>query len=260
MSPRWRCSWRWYAATCKSCAASCAKCSGDLVGVAGRAVCCAGTGRTCCTCCALMQPMDVARYSCPAAFSESSLLCDERIALNVYGFYYGEVAVPVAQVDVPVRATKFLTITPSYLYYEVPPSGLNKPRTPGAGFHRHVRGEPISNRRDSEVLHSPIRDLRPQHVCQKVSSDAMKSTAIASESAIAHPLAVDGHIWKPFANYEAFYERANGGWNRDRVMAGVTLPLQKHVSFQPSYIWDNNRVRGLRDINYLQFGLIVSTK
>ena len=50
----------------------------------------------------------------------------DRVALNVYGFYYGEVAVPVAQVDVPVRMTRFLTITPSYLYYEVPPSGLAK--------------------------------------------------------------------------------------------------------------------------------------
>ena len=37
----------------------------------------------------------------------------DRVALNVYGFYYGEVATPVAQVDVPVRMTKFLTITPS---------------------------------------------------------------------------------------------------------------------------------------------------
>ena len=39
-----------------------------------------------------------------------------------------------------------------------------------------------------------------------------------------------------------------------------TLPLAKHVSFQPSYIWENNRVPGLRDVNYLQFGLIVSTR
>ena len=43
-------------------------------------------------------------------------------------------------------------------------------------------------------------------------------------------------------------------------MAGVTCRSLKHVSFQPSYIWDNYRVRGLRDVNYLQFGLIVSTK
>jgi hypothetical protein len=81
--------------------------------------------------------------------------------------------------------------------------------------------------------------------------------------AIAHPLMVDGHIWKPFASFEAFYDRANGGnggWTRTRVMAGATVPLLKHVSFQPSYVRDNYRVRGLRDVNYLQFGLIVSTK
>ncbi len=55
---------------------------------------------------------------------------------------------------------------------------------------------------------------------------------------IAHPLAVHGHIWKPFATYEAFYERSNGGWNRRSRLAGVTLPLMKHVSFQPSYMWE----------------------
>ena len=46
-----------------------------------------------------------------------SLLCRIAISVNVYGFYYGEVDAPVAQVDVPIRTTRFLTITPSYLYY-----------------------------------------------------------------------------------------------------------------------------------------------
>ena len=77
---------------------------------------------------------------------------------------------------------------------------------------------------------------------------------------IAHPISVDGHIWKAFANYEGFYERQNGGWNRNRYSAGVTLPLEKRVSFQPSYVWDDNRVRGLKDMSYLQFGVIVSTR
>ena len=57
-----------------------------------------------------------------------------RIALNLYGFYFGEVDVPVTQVGVPIRTTKFLTITPSYLYYEVPPSGLNGATEPAASF------------------------------------------------------------------------------------------------------------------------------
>ena len=83
----------------------------------------------------LMHAMDVARYSCPGAFwaSDRSGARPDR-SRNLYGFYYGEVNVPVAQVDVPIRTTKFLTITPSYLYYEVPPSGLDKAaQTPG-GF------------------------------------------------------------------------------------------------------------------------------
>ncbi len=63
----------------------------------------------------------------------------DRVALNVYGFYYGKVAVPVAQVDVPVRITKFLTVTPSYLYYEVPPSGLDKASAYPARFATRSR-------------------------------------------------------------------------------------------------------------------------
>ena len=95
----------------------------------------------------------------------------DRVALNVYGFYYGEVAVPVAQVDVPVQMTKFLTITPSYLYYEVPPSGLNKAseHTLQASL---TRLEENQFRIDGTLKFSILRtrDLRPQHVCQEVSS------------------------------------------------------------------------------------------
>ena len=59
---------------------------------------------------------------------------NDRVSVNVYGFYYGDVEVPVAQVDVPIRTTRFLTITPSYLYYEVPPSGLDTASQRPAGF------------------------------------------------------------------------------------------------------------------------------
>ena len=30
----------------------------------------------------------------------------------------------------------------------------------------------------------------------------------------------------------------DGGWNRERMWTGVTLPLNKRVSFQPSYMWE----------------------
>jgi hypothetical protein len=195
----------------------------------------------------------------PGAFLGFFTPVRDRIALNLYGFYYGEVAVPVAQVDLSVRMTKFLTITPSYLYYEVPPSGLAKASAYPARFADTF--EENQFRIDGTLkfsIHAFEISDRNMYVRRFRPTDDMNR--YRHRIAIAHPVAVNGSIWKPFVSYEAFYERTNGGWNRDRVMAGATVPLRQHVSFQPAYIWDNYRVRGLRDVNYLQFGLIVSAK
>jgi hypothetical protein len=183
----------------------------------------------------------------------------DRIALTVYGFYYGEVKAPVAQVDVPLRATNFLTITPSYLYYEVPPSGLNAATEAGTGFTDTF--EENQFRIDATVKFSIRRfEISDRNMYVRRFRPTDEINRYRHRLGIAHPLAVSGHTGKAFANYEAFYERQNSGWNRHRIAAGVTLPLQKRVSVQPSYIWEHNRVRGLRDISYLQVGLIVSAK
>jgi hypothetical protein len=56
----------------------------------------------------------------PSPWLNVNVPVQERVALKLYGFFIGgELDVPSAQVDVPVRTTKFLTITPSYLYYSV---------------------------------------------------------------------------------------------------------------------------------------------
>jgi hypothetical protein len=164
----------------------------------------------------------------------------DRIALSLYGFYYGEVGAPVAQVDVPVQIAKFLTVTPSYLYYEVPPSGLAKASAYPARFadmfeenQFRVDGTLRLSFRAFEISdrNMYVRRFRPTDEINRY----------RHRIAIAHPVAVNGHIWKPFVSYEAFYEQTNGGWNRDRFMAGTTLPVSRHVY-------------------YLQFGVIVSTK
>jgi hypothetical protein len=195
----------------------------------------------------------------PGSFLAVIAPIQDRIAVNLYGFYYGEVNAPVGQVDVPIRATKFLTITPSYLYYQVPPSGLDKATDRGTGFtdtfeenqfridgtlRFSVHGFEIADRNMYVRRFRPTDDINRYR--QRVG--------------IAHPLVVNGHTWKPFANYEGFYEPQNGGWNRNRISAGMTIPLEKRVSLQPSYIWESNRVRGVRDINYFQLGVIVSTR
>ena len=182
----------------------------------------------------------------------------KQIDLKLYGFYIGDLQVPVAQVDVPIRMAKFLTVTPSYMGYSVPASGLNEitPR-PGAftdSYEEHqfrVDGTVAFAVRKFEISarNMYVRRFRP------TPTDDMNR--YRGRIAIAHPLAVQGRIWKPFASYETFYEQT-GGWNRERIWTGVTLPLNKRVFLQPSYMWETSE--GSRAVDYLLFGLIVNTR
>jgi hypothetical protein len=176
-----------------------------------------------------------------------------------YGFYIGELKAPVGQLDVTFRATRFLTITPSYMYYSVPASGLNKLAPEPVGFtdsyHEH------QFRIDGTVTF-PVRkfelSVRNMYVRRFRPGGADDLNRYRGRIVIAHPLKVGGSSWKPFASWETYYDGGGGGWNKDRIWTGVTLPLMKQVSFQPSYLWEKSD--GLKDINYLLFGLIVSTK
>lgn len=181
-----------------------------------------------------------------------------QVGIKLYGFYVGDVKVPAAQVDVPIRAAKFLTITPSYLYNWIPPSGLNKVSAQPREFSDSYEEQQF---RIDGTLTFPIHKFeisaRNMYVRRFRPAPIDDINRYRGRISIAHPLSVQGRIWKPFASYESFYER-NGGWNRDRVWTGVTLPLAKQVSFQPSYMWESSQ--GNRDIHYLLFGVFISTK
>jgi uncharacterized protein DUF2490 len=182
----------------------------------------------------------------------------ERIALKISGFYIGELETPVAQVDVAIRAAKFLTITPSYMGYRAPARGLNR-LTPQPGrftdsYEEHqfrIDGTVAFAIRKLElsVRNMYVRRFRPDPL-----DDINRYRGRIS---LAHPLAVGGRTWKPFAMYETFYER-EGGWNRDRIWSGVTLPVTKRLFVQPSYMYENSK--GSRDIHYVLLGLIVNTR
>ena len=152
----------------------------------------------------------------------------KQIALKLSGFYIGDLKVPVAQFDVPIRTTKFLTVTPSYMGYSVPASGLNEITPQPGGFtdsyeeHQfRIDGTFAFAIRKFEISarNMYVRRFRP--------TPADDSNRYRGRIAVAHPLAVQGRIWKPFASYETFYEWRNGGWNRERLWTGVTLPLKQ---------------------------------
>ena len=194
----------------------------------------------------------------PSAWVVVSTPVQKQIDLKLTGFYVGSLDTPVAQVDVPIRTTKFLTVTPSYMYYTAPASGLNKlPPQPGGftdSYDEHqfrIDGTVAFAVRKFEISgrNMYVRRFRP--------ALANDTNRYRGKIAIAHPLTVRGRMWKPFAAYETYYEQ-DGGWNRERIWTGVTLPLNKRVFFQPSYLWENSK--GRRSIDYVLFGLIVNTR
>jgi hypothetical protein len=194
----------------------------------------------------------------PSAWLVATVPVQRRIDVKAYGFYIGELKTPVAQIDVPIRAAKFLTITPSYMYYSVPPSGLDeitpKPRRFSDSYDEHqfrIDGTVMFAVRkfDISARNMYVRRFRPG------SLDDMNR--YRGRISVSHPLAVYGRTLRPFTSYEAFYE-PTGGWNRDRVWSGVTVPVTKRVALQPSYMWESST--GSRDVNYVLFGLIVSAR
>jgi len=201
----------------------------------------------------------------PTGWIELITPVQQRVDLKLYGFYIGDLKAPSAQVDATFRATKFLSITPSYLYYSVPVSGLNELANLSRGFTS--RYEEQQFRIDGTVMFSIhkleisdrnmyVKRFLPTYAYAGQSLPEKEINRYRNRIAVAHPLTVKGHTVKPFASYEAFYDQGSG-WTKNRVWTGVTVPVAKHVSFQPSYMWEGTN--GIKDVNYVMFGLIFRT-
>jgi Protein of unknown function (DUF2490) len=202
----------------------------------------------------------------PTGWAELIAPVQQRVDLKLYGFYIGELKAPSAQFDATFRATKFLSITPSYLYYSIPASGLHDLANRSGGFTHTV--EEHQFRIDGTVMFSVrkfeitqrnmyVRRFLPTYLYAGKSLPAKEINRYRNRIGVAYPLAVKGHIWKPFVSYEAFYDQGSG-WTKNRVWTGVTVPLRKDVSFQPSYMWEGTQ--GIKDVKYLMFGLIFRTR
>jgi Protein of unknown function (DUF2490) len=202
----------------------------------------------------------------PSGWAELIAPVQKRIDLKFYGFYIGNAKAPSAQFDATFRLTKFLSITPSYLYYSLPASGLDELANHSRGFTNTYDEHQF--RIDGTVgfsLHKFEISDRNMYVSRFLQTYEYAGRSLPSKEinryrnriAVAHPLLVKGQVWKPFASYEAFYDQGSG-WTKNRVWSGVTVPLQKYVSFQPSYMWEGTQ--GIKDMHYLMFGLIFTTK
>jgi hypothetical protein len=192
----------------------------------------------------------------PTGWVQLTVPVQKRVDVKFLGFFIGEVNAPAAQLDVTFRATKFLSITPSYLYYSVPASGLNELANRSRGFKHSFQEHQF--RIDGTVGFSIHKlEISDRNMYVRRFLPTSNINRYRNRIAFAYPVPVKGHTWKPFASYEAFYDEGSG-WTKNRAWTGVTVPLGKHVSFQPSYMWEGTK--GIKDLNYIMFGLILRTK
>jgi len=194
----------------------------------------------------------------PSAWLVLNTRVQKDIAFKAYGFYIGGLQVPVVQLDLPIRTTKFLTITPSYMYYSVPASGLDQlPPQPGSFTNSYGEQQLRIDGTTAFAFRKLEISVRNMYVRRFRPTPANGINRYRGRAAVAYPLAVHGHTLKPFASYETFYEHI-GGWNRTRLWSGLTLPVNKRFAVQPSYLWESSD--GSRNIHYLLLGLIANTR
>ncbi len=192
----------------------------------------------------------------PTGYVQLTVPVQSRVAVNLYGFYIGELGVPIALAEVPIKATKFLTITPGYLYVAVPASGLNLLAPTARGFTRTYQEHQFRAAGTVRFsLHGFAISDRNMYVRRFRPADDINR--YRNRIQVAYPLEIKGHSLKPFVFDEGFYDRGHGGWIRNWASAGIEIQLAKHVAFQPFYVRQTSR--GFRDINFFVVGLIFTT-
>src|SRR6202040_1571782 len=151
----------------------------------------------------------------PSGWVELITPVQQRVDLKLYGFYIGELKAPSAQVDATIGVTKFLSITPSYLYYSIPASGLNELANVSRGFAHTLEEQQF--RIDGTVVFSFHKfEISERNMYVRRFLATSEINRYRNRIAVAHPLTVKNHIVKPFASYEAFHDQGSG-WTKNRV-------------------------------------------
>src|SRR5215467_407177 len=75
---------------------------------------------------------------------------------------------------------------------------------------------------------------------------------------VSHPISLGSYGVNPFVFDEVYHDFAPGKWlRRNWFVAAVDMPINRHLTFQPSYIRQDDLY--LRSVNFLGLALIIRT-
>jgi len=191
----------------------------------------------------------------PADYMEVSSPLTNRISVNAYGFYLGNVRASVALIEAPLSVQKHFRVTPSYLFINVPPSGLSLLTGESASANYHENQFRLAGTFVTGVHGFTISD-RNMYVRRFTATGEVNR--YRNKIYVAHPVSFGSYRVTPFVFDEVYHDFLPGKWvRRNWAVVAVDMPLNRHLTFQPSYIRQDDQF--LRSVNSLGIGLIIKT-
>ncbi len=188
-------------------------------------------------------------------YVELSTPITSRVGVNTYGFYLGNIRASIELLEVPVSVQKHFTITPAYLFINVPPNGLSQ-----------LIGLPASSTYREHQFQLAGTFLTTWHGFN-ISDRNMYASRFTPFGAVnryrnriyvSHPVSFGSYKVTPFVFEEIYHDWAPPKWlRRNWAAAGVNAPINQYLSVQASYIRHDDSL--LRSVNFLSLGLIIRT-
>lgn len=178
-----------------------------------------------------------------------------RVSVNTYGFYLGNLGASIALAEVPITVQKHLVLTPSYLFVNVPPSGLSLLTTKPA--YRTYREDQFRIAATIVVTwHGFLFSDRNMYLRRFTPFGDFNR--YRNRVYVSHPVKIERYKMTPFGFYEVYHDFQQGPWpRRSWYVAAVDMPITRHLTFQPSYIRQDDQY--LRSINFLGTALLIRT-
>jgi len=191
----------------------------------------------------------------PADYLQLITPVTRRVTASTYGLYAGNAHASLALLEVPITVQKHFVVTPSYLFVNVPPGGFSllTNRTAYQSYHENQfrfagtaqtswHGFTLSDR------NMYVRRFTP----------ASEINRYRNRIYVGHQLSFGSYKVNPFVFEEVYHDFAPGKWlRRNWAVAAVDMPINRHLTFQPSYIRQDDQF--FRRVNFLGLALIIRT-
>ena len=191
----------------------------------------------------------------PVDYIEITTPVTTRVSANTYGFYLGNVRTSIALLEAPITVQKHFMVTPGYLFVNVPPGGLSllTNQTANQSFHENqfrFAGTVVTS------WHGFTLSARNMYVRRFTPTSEINR--YRNKIYVGHPLSIGSYKVNPFVFEEVYHDCVPGKWlRRNWVVAAVDMPINRHLTFQPSYIRQDDQY--LRSVNFLGLALIIRT-